>query len=85
MKIIDLLKIIKHYGYKPQIKKLAEEQFEVIEALLEKDREHIKEEIADNIHMLGQFAEYYGISNDEILEIVKQKNERTLKIINREK
>ena len=30
-----------------KIKKLAEEQFELIEALLEKDKEHIKEEIAD--------------------------------------
>ena len=76
---MDLLKIINHYGEKHQIKKLAEEQFELIEALLEKDKEHIKEEIADNIHIIWQFMALYGISVVEISDEVERKNKRTLR------
>jgi NTP pyrophosphatase (non-canonical NTP hydrolase) len=57
---------------------LAEEQFELIEALIEKDREHIIEEMADNIHIIWQFADLYRIDIDEILKVVRMKNERTL-------
>ena len=76
---MELLKIINHYGEKNQVKKLAEEQFELIEALLEKDKEHIKEEIADNIHIIWQFAAFYGISIAEITEEMERKNKRTLR------
>jgi NTP pyrophosphatase (non-canonical NTP hydrolase) len=58
---------------------MAEEQFELIEALFEKDKEHIKEEIADNIHIIWQFTAYYGISVVEILDEVERKNKRTLR------
>lgn len=75
---MDLLKIINHYGEKNQIRKLAEEQFELIEALLEKNKEHIKEEMADNIHIIFQFAEFYGIESTEILEEIERKNARTI-------
>ena len=76
---MDLLKIINHYGEKCQIKKLAEEQFELLEALFEKDKDHIKEEIADNIHLIWQFTALYGISITEILEEVERKNKRILR------
>ena len=82
---MDLLKIIKHYGEKNQLKKLAEEQFELIEALLEKDKEHIKEEMADNIHIIWQFAKYYGISLAEIWDEVYKKNKRTIRRMEDEK
>lgn len=76
---MELLKIINHYGEKNQIKKLAEEQFELIEALIEKDKEHIKEEIADNMHIIWQFMALYGISAIEIADEVERKNKRTLR------
>ena len=76
---MEVLKIINHYGEKHQIKKLAEEQFELIEALLEKDKEHIKEEIADNIHIMWQFMAYYDLSITEVLDEVERKNKRTLR------
>lgn len=76
---MELLKIINHYGEKNQVKKLAEEQFELIEALLQKDKKHIIEEMADNIHLIWQFAAYYDISVIEILDEVQRKNERTLR------
>lgn len=82
---MDFLKIINHYGEKNQVKKLAEEQFELIEALLEKDKDHIKEEMADNIHIIWQFAEWYGIDSTDILEEVRNKNERTLRRMEDEK
>ena len=58
---------------------MAEEQFELIEALFEKDKEHIKEEIADNIHIIWQFTAFYGISVAEILDEVERKNKRTIR------
>lgn len=33
----------------------------------------------DNIHIIWQFAELYGIESTEILEEVERKNARTLK------
>ena len=65
--------------------KLAEEQYELTEALIEKDKEHIKEEIADNIHIIWQFTAFYGISVAEILEEVERKNKRTLRRMEDEK
>ena len=58
---------------------MAEEQFELIEALFEKDKEHIKEEIADNIHIILQFMTLYGISVAEITEEIERKNARTIR------
>ena len=58
---------------------MAEEQFELIEALFEKDKEHIKEEIADNIHIIWQFMALYGISVAEITEEIERKNARTIR------
>ena len=78
---MNFIKIINHFGYDNQIKKLAEEQYELIEALWQKDKEHVKEEMADNIVLIWQFAEKLGISVDEILDEVRKKHDRTLKRI----
>ena len=64
---------------------MAEEQFELIEALFEKDKEHIKEEIADNIHIILQFMTLYGISIAEITEEIERKNARTLRRMEEDK
>ena len=46
---------------------------------MEKDKEHIIEEMADNIHIIWQFTALYGISITEILDEVQRKNKRTLR------
>lgn len=52
---------------------------------MEKDKEHIKEEIADNIHIIWQFMAFYGLSITEILDEVERKNKRTLRRMEDEK
>ena len=44
-----------------------------------KKSKHIKEEIADNIHIIWQFTAFYGISVAEILDEVERKNKRTIR------
>ena len=34
--------------------------------------------MADNIHIIWQFAELYGIADTEIVDEIKKKNKRTL-------
>lgn len=88
-----LLKIIKHYGVKPQLKYFQSELFELNEAIInaeyspfkdENDIEHITEEIADVLVMLSQFKEYYHIEEKDILKIMEEKIERQLKRIENE-
>lgn len=67
------IEIINHYGYKHQIKKLAEEQFELIEALFEEDEDHITEEIADCLVLINQFKAYYGIKDKDIQKVYDYK------------
>ena len=67
------IEIINHYGYKHQIRKLAEEQYELIEALFEEDKEHITEEIADCLVLINQFKSYYGIQDKDIQEVYDYK------------
>ena len=67
------IEIINHYGYKHQIKKLAEEQFELIEALFEEDKDHITEEIADCLVLINQFKAYYGIKDKNIQKVYDYK------------
>lgn len=47
-------------------------------------KEHIKEEIADVMVMLKQFQYYYGISNEQIEDIMKFKINRQLERIESE-
>lgn len=83
-----LLKIINHYGVDNQQRKLAEEVFELNEAIInaeflpfkdKKDIDHIAEEIADVAVMLLQFKEYYHIDGNDILKIMNAKIDRQLK------
>lgn len=97
----NLLKIINHYGISNQLKKLSEEIFELQEAIITRERDymscdattimdmankkHIEEEFADVCVVLEQFKVYYDLDNDKIIEIMKQKINRQLKRIEREK
>ena len=47
--------------------------------------EHVAEELADVTCMLKQFQYYYGITDEEVENIMKQKIERQLKRIEDEK
>ncbi len=51
---------------------------------LNKAKEHIAEEIADIMVMLKQFQYYYGISDEEIEDIMKFKIKRQLERIESE-
>ena len=91
----DLLKIIKHYGVNAQQRKLAEEVFELQEAItayendydglnMGNDTNHITEEIADVMCLLFQFSEYYKIDIDDISETIDYKIKRQLERIKNE-
>ena len=70
------IEIINHYGYKHQIRKLAEEQYELIEALFEEDEDHITEEIADCLLLINQFKAYYKIKDKDIQKVYDYKLSR---------
>lgn len=87
----NLLKIINHYGVNAQQRKLAEEVFELQEAITQYEEprrycstEHIAEEIADVMIMLNQFKAYYGIPNETILVFMRGKVNRQLERIQNE-
>lgn len=67
------IEIINHYGYKHQIRKLAEEQYELIEALFEEDEDHITEEIADCLVLINQFKAFYQIKDKDIKKVYDYK------------
>ena len=67
------IEIINHYGYRHQIRKLAEEQYELIEALFEENKEHITEEIADCLVLINQFKAYYEIKDKDIQKVYDYK------------
>lgn len=91
----DCLKIIDHYGINHQQRKLAEEVFELQEAIFANWYdidgvtnvgyvEHIREEIADVIVILKQIQYYYEIPDEEIEDVMKYKVQRTLKRMEKE-
>ena len=90
----DLLKIIMHYGVNAQQRQLAEEVFELQEAITQyedpripkiyRNTVHIAEEIADVMVMLYQFKNYYGIHYDTIYEFMQNKVKRQLERIKNE-
>lgn len=51
----------------------------------DKEKEHITEEIADVQVMLNQFRLYYGITDEEVKNIMMSKIERQLRRIENEK
>lgn len=57
---------------------------EVVEPVLDTYRGHIAEELADVMVMLKQFQFYYGISDEEIEKIMKEKVDRQLERIKNE-
>ena len=67
------IEIINHYGYRHQIRKLAEEQYELIEALFGEDEDHITEEIADCLLLINQFKAYYKIKDKDIQKVYDYK------------
>lgn len=89
----DLLKIINTYGVIPQLKYFQSEVFELNEAIIKaenpfepiQDIEHIAEEISDCLVMIEQFKLYYGITSEEITEVMKYKIHRQLERLNNEK
>ena len=91
----DLLKIVNHYGLMKQLKYIHSEYFELDEAIFDYEignysnsnylKKHIAEEIADIMVMLKQFQYYYGISDEEIEDIMKFKIKRQLERIELEK
>ncbi len=91
----DLLKIITHYGVNAQQRQLAEEVFELQEAItayendyeglnMGNDTNHIAEEIADVMVLLNQFKAYYNIPNETILVFMRGKVNRQLERIKNE-
>lgn len=79
-----LLKIINHYGLKKQLKYIHTEYFELDEAVLSGDKEHITEELADVLVMLNQIIFYFGIDQTMLQVIADEKVERQLKRIEEE-
>lgn len=85
----ELLKIIKHYGLKKQLKKLSEEVYELQEAILldeggMESYKHICEERADVEVLLRQLDEYFEIKFDDIATWITKKVNRTLERIDEE-
>lgn len=82
-----LLKVINHYGLNHQQRKLAEEHFELQESIttlenkniyaLEGDElDNITSEIADNMFILEQIREYYGIPKTAVKKQINYKYKR---------
>lgn len=88
----DCLKIIEHYGVNHQQRKLAEEVFELQEAIKECElgynysqiqlgrdyEDHIAEELADTMVLLRQFQAHYNIDAEQLGTIMYNKIQRTL-------
>ena len=74
-----LLTIFNTYGKSHQVSKLLEEVGEFIETVINEDKENMVQEMADVVVMLKQFQYYYGITDEEIEEVMKYKIDRTIK------
>jgi predicted house-cleaning noncanonical NTP pyrophosphatase (MazG superfamily) len=79
----NALNIILHYGLKHQIRKFAEESYELVETLLceQMDSDHVAEEIADCCVMIEQFKQLFCFSDAEIVEIANSKIKRQIERI----
>ena len=76
-----LLTIFNTYGKSHQVSKLLEEVGEFIETVINGDKENMVQEMADCMVMLKQFQYYYGITDEEIEEVMKYKIDRQLERI----
>lgn len=84
------LKIYNHYGYKNQLKKLSEEVYEFIEAVLEfetgnGDINHVIEEMGDVEFIMYQFKNANEIKAREIKRVFQSKADRQLHRIRTDK
>lgn len=77
--------ILRHYGIEKQSIKACEEMGELIQVISKlnfkfssQNVEHLKEEIADVMVVLEQLKIHYGITDNDIDEIVEQKTIRTV-------
>lgn len=91
---LKLKKIWDNYTYDNQTRKLAEEQYELVEQLIRANysyddrylwRREITNEIADNYVLIKQFMQEFHITDEEILQVANEKIERQLKRIELEK
>lgn len=73
-----LLTIFNTYGKSHQIKKLLEEVGELIETVMNEDKENMVQELADCMVILEQIKLYYGITSKEITDIFWNKVDRTI-------
>lgn len=80
-----LLEIVKYYGIEKQLKYIHTEYFELDEACLSGNKEHIAEELADVYVMLNQIRVYFEIDNEKITQIADFKIERQLERIENER
>ena len=86
----DLMKVIEHFGLSNQLKKLVEEVYELVEAILtdtgdEASIDHIKEEYSDVSLVLNQIKEYFEIGYmEDVLPRMDFTLNRTLKIVEEE-
>lgn len=89
--------ILSHYGIRSQIRKFAEEAYELQEAVIEQetlqefteqkgnfDNEHIAEELADVMVLWMQIRMHYNVNIGQIEEIVNEKIKRQIKRIENE-
>ena len=78
--------IFDHYGIDAQLKKLNEEFYELIVAIVEKNQSktHIEEELADVFVMLEQIKIHFNFKDEEIEKIMLKKIDRTIERINNE-
>ena len=81
--------IINHFGLKNQVKKIAEEAYELEESILDahgypipsEKKLHIAEEIADLSVLMRQVKEYFCIDENLIDDLIYQKTDRTIERI----
>lgn len=76
--------IIRHYGVMHQVKYLFGEIFELTEAIIRGDRDHIVEEFADVQVLLSQLIVHFGINTSDVNEIMDFKINRQLDRIKKE-
>ena len=79
-----LLTIFYTYGKSHQVSKLLEEVGEFIETVMNEDKENMVQEMADCMVLLNQFKEYYGITDEEIINNMEFKIKRQLERIENE-
>lgn len=89
------LEIINYYGIRNQLKKLNEECYELIEAVVSADTyematgdisrdmlSHITEELADCFLLMSQIRQKYGIDQKDIIDVYQKKIERQIHRMN---